>query len=135
MSFTGPLEDRLAIRELIEAYGDAVIRRNADDWVNCWADDAVWMIRGRAVTGHATLRETWLGAMANYESVGFFCNPGMVEIQGDTAKGRTQTLEFLVPADGGKRRAQVGLYEDTFVKRGGRWYFASRSFTIVQAGN
>lgn len=135
MSFTGPLEDRLAIRELIDTYGDAVIRRNADDWANCWAEDGMWVIRGREIVGRAALRETWLGAMANYESVGFFANPGMVDIQGDTASGRTQTLEFLVPSDGGKRRAQVGLYEDKFVKRGGRWYFASRSFNIVQAGN
>jgi hypothetical protein len=32
MPSTGPAEDRLAIRELLETYADAVCRRDADDW-------------------------------------------------------------------------------------------------------
>jgi hypothetical protein len=31
MPFTGPAEDRLAIRELLEAYADAVCRHDAAD--------------------------------------------------------------------------------------------------------
>lgn len=35
MPFTGPFEDRLAIRELIESYGDAVTQRDVDAWAAC----------------------------------------------------------------------------------------------------
>ncbi|MFN7174902.1 MAG: nuclear transport factor 2 family protein, partial [Thermaurantiacus tibetensis] len=44
--FTGELADRLAIRERIEAYNDAVFRRDAEDWAACWAEDAVWEVAG-----------------------------------------------------------------------------------------
>jgi len=32
MAFTGPMEDRLAIRELHDSYGDAVFRADGDEW-------------------------------------------------------------------------------------------------------
>ena len=37
MPFTGPAEDRLAIRELIESYADAVIRTDAEAWGATWS--------------------------------------------------------------------------------------------------
>ena len=42
MPFTGPAEDRLAIRELVDSYGDAVYRHDAQAWGANWAEDAVW---------------------------------------------------------------------------------------------
>ena len=42
MGFRGPLEDRLAIRELIDAYADATMLRDAQAWGGLWAEDAVW---------------------------------------------------------------------------------------------
>jgi len=39
MAFTGPFEDRLAIRELVDSYGDAVARNDAQAWGANWAED------------------------------------------------------------------------------------------------
>ena len=39
MAFTGPLEDRIAIRELLETYADAVCRVDAEAWGSTWAED------------------------------------------------------------------------------------------------
>ena len=36
--FDGPLEDRMAIRERIEAYSDAVFRKDADAWIANWRE-------------------------------------------------------------------------------------------------
>ncbi len=44
MPFTGPAEDRLAIRELLEAYADAVNRCDAVGWGATWAEDAEWSL-------------------------------------------------------------------------------------------
>lgn len=44
MPFTWPFEDRLAIRELIESYGDAVTQRDANAWGECWAEDSCWRL-------------------------------------------------------------------------------------------
>jgi len=37
MAFTGPFEDRLEIRELLETYSDAVCKVDADAWAATWA--------------------------------------------------------------------------------------------------
>ena len=42
MSFSGPIKDRLELRELLDAYADAVCQNNPDDWGLCWAKDGVW---------------------------------------------------------------------------------------------
>ena len=42
MAFTGPLEDRIAIRELLETYADAVCHVDAEGWGATWAEDGTW---------------------------------------------------------------------------------------------
>ena len=129
MTFDGPADDRLAIRELVDAYGDAVCRRDADAWVATWAPDGVWLIRGKTITGHAGLRAAWLSAMAAYQFVSFAGRPGAMQVDGDTATLRVQTSEWLVPV-AGLPRVQLGTYEDRLVKVRGDWLFAQRSFTV-----
>ena len=129
MPFEGPSEDRLAIRELVDAYGDAVCQRDADAWVGTWASDGVWLLRGKTITGHAALRATWLTAMAAYRYVSFAGRPGAIRVHGDAATLRVQTTEWLVPV-AGRPRLQLGTYEDCLVRVGGDWRFAQRSFSV-----
>lgn len=129
MSFEGPSEDRLAIRELVDAYGDAVCQRDADAWVATWAPDGVWLLRGKTITGHVALRAAWLTAMAAYQFVSFAGRPGAIRVEGDAATLRVQTSEWLVPV-AGRPRVQLGTYEDRLVKPRGTWLFAQRSFTV-----
>ena len=37
-----PIEDELALRNLMGRYTDAVNRRDADAWIATWAEDGVW---------------------------------------------------------------------------------------------
>ena len=46
MAYSGPFEDRLQIRELIETYNDAVFRHDVGAWENTWAEEAEWHIFG-----------------------------------------------------------------------------------------
>jgi uncharacterized protein (TIGR02246 family) len=125
--FSGPEQDRLLIRELIDSYGDAVARRDADDWAATWAEDAVWRFAGREMAGRETIVSTWSGAMAAYATIAFMAFPGAISVEGDRATVRTHTLEHLVPVDG-PTRVQAGIYEDELIRRDGRWLFASRTF-------
>ena len=132
MAFDGPTDDRLAIRELVDAYGDAVCRRDADAWVATWAPDGLWCIRGQRFQGHASLRATWEAAMAAYRFVSFSGYPGHIEVHGDGARLRVHTTEWLAPVQG-PPRLQHGSYDDTLVRIAGRWVFARRSFTVLHA--
>ncbi|NWK99138.1 nuclear transport factor 2 family protein [Sphingobium lactosutens] len=125
--FAGPERDRLMIRELIDNYGDAVARRDAQAWGECWAEDAVWRFGGREVNGREAIVSTWHGAMAQYSALAFMAFPGSISIEGDRATVRTHTFEHLVPVDG-PVRVQAGIYEDQLVQRDGRWLFAERRF-------
>ena len=44
MAFSGPIEDRLAIRELMDIYADAVNQRDAALWGSTWADGSSWKL-------------------------------------------------------------------------------------------
>jgi uncharacterized protein (TIGR02246 family) len=130
MSFMGPVEDRLAIRERVEAYADAVFRRNADDWIANWAEDATWILPGLEVTGRETIKAAWLQAMSAFPLAAFFAVPGSIRVGADTAQARVYTQEVLVLAGGGVRRI-VGAYDDELVKIRGEWLFSRRAYRIL----
>jgi uncharacterized protein (TIGR02246 family) len=130
MEFQGPVEDRLAIRERLDAYGGAVMRKDYDAWIACWADDAEWIIRGRTILGKDRIGQAWREAMSAYQFVGFYASAASMTVTGDEASLEAHTLEFLVPHAEPERR-QHGLYRDHLVRRSGRWLFRSRSFEIV----
>ena len=122
--------NRLAIRELHEAYGDAVLRRDVSAWSQCWAEDATWALLGMVVEGRAAIAMLWEQAMQSYEAVSFIAVPSALVIEGDSAHGRTQTHEILREV-GGRCRVVGGAYDDTFVRFGAQWFYRSRSFRIV----
>lgn len=130
MPFTGPIEDRLAIRELIDTYADAVIRHDADAWGATWAEDAVWALPDYPQWGEVHGREAivamWTSAMEHFPNIVFVANPGSIEVDGDTARMRSYTSE-VYDQDGATKRDR-GVYEDVCVKQDGRWLFRSRTF-------
>jgi len=128
--FSGPAEDRLAIRERIEAYSDAVFRHDAEDWIDCWAEDGVWRLPGTEVSGKANIKAAWIGAMGGFAMAGFFANPGAIEIDGDRAKVRVYTQEILALKAGGIRKI-VGAYDDELVKQDDAWRFTSRRYHVL----
>lgn len=133
MPFVGPIEDRLAIRELIEAYADAVCRNDADDWAATWADDGVWSLPDYPEIGEVRGKEAivtmWKAAMMQYPGVVFAAAPGSILVEGERAVVRSWTSE-VYDKDGVTKRDR-GRYDDVCVKRGGQWLFQSRSFKNI----
>jgi ketosteroid isomerase-like protein len=133
MTFTGPFEDRLAIRELLETYADAVTRRDPEAWGATWAEDAEWSLPDYpelgTTRGRPAIVAMWIEAMKAYPGIMFEAWPGTIEIEGDRAVMRSYTSE-VYDQDGVTMRDR-GVYEDTCVKIDGRWLFASRSFRNI----
>lgn len=131
MISSGPVEDRLAIRELVESYNDAVMRLDGEAWKANWLEDAIWSLPGMGdVKGRDKFFPIWQGAMSGYEFVGFYASAGPIVVTGDTAHATWWQQEELHGKDGSKR-AIHGRYQDDYAKRGGRWYFAKRVYAIV----
>ncbi len=133
MLFEGPLEDRVAIRDLLDAYGDAVSRCDASDWGDLWAEDSVWSMPDFPdfpdPKGKAAIVAMWVGAMANFPGIMFQAWPGSIKVDGDRAQVRSWTSE--VYDKDGKVHSDRGCYEDVCVKVDGRWLFQSRSFQNI----
>lgn len=126
----GPIEDRLAIRELVESYNDAVMRRDVEAWAENWDDDGVWSLPGAGeVRGRGQIVAMWEAAMSRYEVNGFFASAGPIVVDGDTAQGTWYQQELLTTRDGVERTV-VGEYADHYVKHDGRWYFRERIYQV-----
>ena len=133
MISSGPLEDRLAIRELVESYNDAVMRFDGEAWVANWTEDAVWSLPGAGeVAGRENVYARWKAAMAGFSFVGFFASAGPILVSGDSARGTWYQQEFLHQKDGVKRTV-TGRYTDEYVKIKGRWFFRKRDYAILHA--
>lgn len=136
MPFEGPIEDRLAIRELIDSYADAVMRNDAEAWGETWAEDGVWSMpdypQFPETRGRDAIVAMWRNAMTQFPGVIFTAGPGSIVIAGDRATVRSYTSE-VYDQDGVTKRDR-GAYDDVCVKRGGRWLFQSRTFRNIHRG-
>ena len=132
MAFTGPFEDRLAIRELVDSYADGVSRRDATVWSLTWADDALWCVPEfpglERVEGRAAIVAAWSEAMTNYTLNFMAQSMGAMDVQENTGTGLVHNFEVGVDLEGNTHQ-HVGCYEDAYVKQDGKWLFASRIYT------
>ena len=136
MAFTGPFEDRLAIREAMEHYADAVMQRDAAAWAEVWAEDAFWSLPEfpglEAHTGKQAIVAAWAASMGDYPGLAYIATPGAIVVDGDRATARTYTSEVFPLPEGGITRVR-GQYDDELAKIGGRWLFTRRVYRVVRA--
>jgi hypothetical protein len=129
----GPIEDRLAIRELLDSYSDAVIRRDQILWSSCWAMNASWHLGSQIIVGRDAILSHWIDMKANSRGIkasytrAFFNFPGAVNIDGDKAQGWSYTNELLVD-DENMTYHLNGMYSDLYVRENGQWVFEERVF-------
>lgn len=134
MAFNGSIEDRLAIRELIETYADAVMRYDADAWAATWDDDDPrWCLTGHPelaeVRGKSEIIDAWKSRMARHVWVSFIASPGGIAVNGDVAEVRSYTTEAY--SSGEVRRDVLGRYDDVIVRKPEGWRFKIRNFTTI----
>lgn len=133
MAFSGPLEDRVALRELLDAYADAVTRCHVEDWSACWAEDAQWSLPDYpeigTTCGKAAIVAMWVEAMKHYPGIMFEAWPGAIVVNGSSATMRSYTSE--VYDQNGATKRDRGLYDDECVKVDGRWLFRKRIFRNI----
>lgn len=136
MVFSGLIEDRLALHELVMIYGDAVTRKDSSAWGNTWSEDAIWSVPNfpglEKVEGRSQIVKKWEDAMKNYKYIVFTAHLGSLEINKNSAKGTTYTIE--VSTDTEEKKAQIhGQYLDDFIKINKQWYFTKRTFSILHS--
>ncbi|WP_370171474.1 nuclear transport factor 2 family protein [Sphingobium abikonense] len=134
-NYTGPLEDRIAIRELMESYADAVNRCDRELMTSLWAEESHWDLSHYpqlgVVSGRQAIMDLWASAMPAYPELSFVAMPGMIRVDGDTAQARTYFSEVYTEPETGKDKRARACYNDKLVKQNGEWLFAERVFSIL----
>ena len=118
--------DRLAIRELIEAYAHCADRRDAKDQMALFAEDTHFVVymntKDPTPSQELHLREALAPVFAElnkYDATTHFVGQSTIfTLTPDRATGEAYCLAHHVTVDGGKRRLMVASlrYLDTFVE-------------------
>lgn len=131
MPHIGSIEDQLAIRGLLECYGDAVAQRDTAAWGACWAPDATWAILGQEVTGREAIVGMWQSMMDGFSFTAFSMTIGRLVVDGDRATLRIYASEELWDKDDKLTRIK-GQYDDHLVRTSEGWLFEKRTYTILK---
>jgi hypothetical protein len=128
--------DRLAIRELVEAYAHCADRRDAKGQMALFTADTHFVVymdaKDPTPSQELHSREALAPVFADlnkYEATTHFLGQSTIfTLTTDRATGEAYCLAHHVTVDGGKRRLMVASlrYLDTFVKMEGAWLFAER---------
>jgi len=122
--------DRLAIREVIERYTDALNRRDFAAMAALFTDDAGWSVdapfnlrfEGAAI---ATSIAAMIGRHAFLLQM---THAIVVDVEGDHAVAHTTIHEVAQAADGASGLNSFGLYHDRLVRTAEGWRFVERRF-------
>src|SRR3984885_4036010 len=128
--------DRLAIRELVEAYAHCADRRDAKGQMALFTTDTHFVVYMNAKDPQPSMELHSREALApvftdlnQYDATTHFVGQSTIlTLSDDRATGEAYCLAHHVTVDGSKRRLMVASlrYRDTFVKSNDGWLFSER---------
>ena len=128
--------DRLAIRELIEAYAHCADRRDGNGQMSLFTADTHFVLYMNAKdpkpSQELNSREVLAPVFADLNkyaaTMHFLGQSTILSLTPDKGTGEAYCLAHHLTVDGGKRSLMIAAlrYYDTFVKVDGAWLFAER---------
>src|SRR4029077_3748292 len=132
--------DRLAIRELVEAYAHCADRRDANGQMALFTEDTHFVVFMNAKDPKPSMDLHSRDALApvfadlnKYDATTHFVGQSTIfTLSADRATGEAYCLAHHITLEGGKRRLMLASlrYLDTFVKMDGAWLFAERQLYV-----
>jgi len=132
--------DRLAVRELIDAYAHCADRRDAKGQMSLFTADTHFVVfmnaKERKPTWELRSRDALAPVFADlnkYDATTHFVGQSTIfSLTNDKATGEAYCLAHHVTVVEGKRRLMVASlrYVDSFVKQDGGWLFAERQLYV-----
>lgn len=121
------------IRQLHARCADAVWRKDAGAFGDCFTEDGEWRISGLILKGRDTIVQTFAAILDSFEAVLMTFNPPLLDIGDGVASGRTYVTELSAFANG-ERTLAISNYYERFVLDGDRWRFSWRLFHLHYLG-
>ena len=132
--------DRLALRELVEAYAHCADRRDAKGQMSLFTEDTHFVVYMNAKDPKPSQELHSREALApvfddlnKYAATTHFVGQSTIlTLSSDRATGEAYTMAHHVTIDGEKRQLMIAAlrYDDSFVKQGDEWLFAERKLYV-----
>jgi ketosteroid isomerase-like protein len=131
--------DRLAIRQLVDAYAHCADRRDAEGQKSLFTEDTHFVVymdgQGSEPTQVLDGREALTPVFADlnrYQATMHFNGQSTVTLDGEQATGESYCIAHHLFTDDGERKLMVAWlrYGDTFIKADGAWRFAERNLYV-----
>jgi ketosteroid isomerase-like protein len=131
--------DRLAIRELVDAYAHCADRRDAEGQKSLFAEDTHFVVhmegQGSEPTQVLDGREALTPVfddLNRYQATMHFNGQTTISLHGDRATGESYCIAHHLFTEDGERKLMIAWlrYGDTFVKLDGAWLFAERNLYV-----
>jgi hypothetical protein len=131
--------DRLALRELFDAYAHCADRRDAEGQKALFTNDTIFSGYmegdGSEPTYVLNGREALTPVFADlnrYEVTTHFNGQSTVTIEGNKATGESHTVAHHLYTEDGERKIMIASlrYLDAFAKADGQWLFAERKLIL-----
>ncbi len=132
--------DRLAIRELVEAYAHCADRRDAKGQMALFAHDAHFVVHmdakdptpSQELHSREALAPVFDDLNRYAATMHFVGQSTITTLAADRATGEAYTLAHHLTVEGGRRSLMIAAlrYTDTFEKRDGAWLFAERQLFV-----
>ena len=131
--------DRLAIRELVDAYAYCADRRDATGQMALFTEDTEFLVymdvRSESPTQHLRGRAALapvFDELNTYLTTMHFNGQSTAVLDGDHASGVTYCLAHHVRVEGSAHSLMVAAirYLDSFVKHEGTWFFSQRKLMV-----
>jgi ketosteroid isomerase-like protein len=131
--------DRLAIRQLVDAYAHCADRRDCEGQMALFTDDTRFLVfmnakdpgPSQTIIRREDLRPVFED-LRQYEATTHFNGQSTVVLNGAEATGESYCLAHHVRAQDGGRTLMVASirYLDTFAKGAGKWLFSERRLMV-----
>ena len=131
--------DRLAIRELYDAYAHCADTRDAEGQKALFTEDTHFVVymngEGKDPTDDLDGRESLTPVFENlriYESTMHFNGQSTVAVDGETATGDSYCIAHHLYTEDGTKKLMVAYlrYLDAYTKQDGTWLFAERQLIV-----
>ena len=131
--------DRLAIRELIDAYAHCADRRDANGQMALFTENTAFHVFMDSRSPEPTYVLHGRDALApvfadlnQYQATTHFNGQSTIRLEGDSATGESYCIAHHLKVDGDNRTLMLASirYLDQFVKQQGAWLFAERKLMV-----
>jgi hypothetical protein len=131
--------DRLAIRELVDAYAHCADRRLGEQQKALFTADTHFVVYmdgqrtepTQVLDGREALTPVF-DDLNRYEATQHFNGQSTIRLDGERATGESYCIAHHLFTDEGQRKLMLAhlRYDDTFVKGDGAWLFAERNLYV-----